>query len=187
MAICVMGLWPAFAFAQADDVPERAESPEVSETAGPANAAEPAEPEPVVSIDYLRSLEQAREIVRQTVPPGGSAPAFLKPPSRTALDDTGPPLLDFRVLPADDKKNRFGVRVDADPAIGVRPYFGADMEASRPANGFLPVPMIEYGAAVPAGRDTSISAGVRQAQPLPGMASDAAPPRTFQFGLDRKF
>jgi hypothetical protein len=61
------------------------------------------------------------------------------------------------------------------------------MEATRPATGLLPVPVIEYGAQFSAGRDTSLSAGVRQPQPLPGTAGDAIPPRTFQFGLDRKF
>jgi hypothetical protein len=185
---CAGALGFAVACAHAADVPEPAETPDTPDPAAAAAAAEPppAEPEPVVTIDYLRSLEQAREVVRQTLPPGGSYPAYRKPPSRSALNYTDPPPLDFRVLPADPKNNRLGVRIDAEPAFGIRPYVGADMEATRPATGLLPVPVIEYGALFSAGRDTSVSAGVRQAQPLPGTASDT-PPRTFQFGLDRKF
>ncbi|MGH8620146.1 MAG: hypothetical protein ACREUW_20845 [Burkholderiales bacterium] len=142
--------------------------------AGPAVAA-------AQSVDYTRLLEQAREQAgEETLPPVDKAAPAGAVPRASALD--GARSQSFEIKPV-QPAGRLGVRIEPEAGTGMRPYLGADVETTRPAEG-LPTPTLELGTSVPAGRDTSVSAGVRQAQP-PG--NGEPPPPAFRFGLDHRF
>ena len=132
------------------------------------------------TIDHARTLEQARQFAREDAPP---AQADAVAPRASVLDHARPQSLGVKpVLP--NPGDRLGVRVDAEAAPGLRPYVGADIEAGRAVDG-LPAPTLELGASVSTGRDTNVSAGVRQ--PPPAAGAPAAPPPGFQFGIERRF
>jgi len=135
------------------------------------------------SVDYARALEQARQSAREDVQPEREPDAAVTVPRASVLDGARSQPFGLKpVLP--NPGDRLGVRVDTEAATGVRPYIGADVGAGLPVDG-LPAPTLELGASVSTGRDTNVSAGVRQ--PPPAAGAPVAPPPAFQFGLERRF
>ncbi len=135
------------------------------------------------TVDYTRTLEQARQFAREDVPLGQAPDATATVPRASVLDGAhAQPLVLKPVLP--NPGDRLGVRVDTETVTGVRPYLGADVAAGLPVDG-LPAPTLELGAAVSTDRDTHVSAGIRQPPPVAG--APAATPPAFRFGLERRF